>query len=54
MFQNNLQLASGQVDGWRACILAGLASFKQFNTGRVQLVGRRLELKNINTRRSAL
>ncbi len=45
--ENKLNLASGQVDGWQPCMLAGLASLKKFTTGRIQLVGRRLELKSV-------
>lgn len=44
--QNKLTLASGQVDGWQPCMLAGLASLKKFTNGRIQLVGRRLELRS--------
>ncbi len=44
---NKLELASGQVDGWQPCMLAGLASLKKFTSGRIQLVGRRLELKSV-------
>ena len=44
--RNNLQLASGQVEGWQPCMQAGLDSLSQFTQGRIQLVGRRLELKS--------
>lgn len=44
--RNQLGIASGQVEGWRSCLLAGIESLKQFATGRIQLVGRRLELRS--------
>lgn len=45
--ENQIELASGEAAGWQPCIMAGLASLKKFNAGRIQLVGRRLELKSV-------
>lgn len=43
--QNGLGLATGQTEGWKACLNAGIPALAKFNTGRIQLVGRRLTLK---------
>lgn len=37
--------ASGQINGWKSCLTAGLESLKKFSAGRIQIVGRRLELR---------
>lgn len=41
---NKLSLATGQPEGWNACIVAGLAGILKFDQGQVQLVDRRLLL----------
>lgn len=51
--RDRLSLGSGQADGWQPCLAAGIESFAKFRNGRVQLVGRRLELKS-ETRDPAL
>lgn len=44
-WDDQIQLASGQTEGWRPCLSSGLQGLAKFSSGRVQLVGRRLELK---------
>lgn len=42
---DKLNIASGQIEGWQSCVDAGLAGLKNFTTGRIQMVGRRLQLR---------